>query len=351
MKKSVDNIYFSKIVTATIVVGLLILSFFILKPILLDIIFGFILAFVFFPIYNLIYKITKSPNFSASLICIFLIVLLLLPLWFFTPIVIKQGFKIYLSVQQIDFVSVLTGIFPSLFASEQFSAEIGSILYSFTTRLVNSLLNELSQFILNFPVILLHSMVVLFTFFFALRDRKNLAEYIKGLSPFSKDVEKRLFQSSKDITASVLYGQVVVGIIQGLIMAIGFFLFGIPNALLLSVLAVVAGIIPIIGPMLIWVPVFIYLLIQGNTFAAIGILIIGLLASNIDSVLRSIFISKRTKLHSAIILIGMIGGLFLFGILGLILGPLILAYLLIILEVYRNRYSKENIYASLIKND
>jgi predicted PurR-regulated permease PerM len=343
-----EGAYFKKVTALILVLILLVLSFLILRPILLSIVFGFILAFIFYPIYQLLYKATKWPNFSATILTLLLILIILLPIWFFTPIFIDQAFKIYTSSQHLDYVTPLKTIFPSLFASEQFSAEVGGVLHSFVTKIANSLLNYLSEFILNFPTLLLQSAVVLFAFFFALRDKDKILEYVKSLLPFTREVEEKIFRSSRDITASVLYGQVIVGIVQGIIIAIGFFLFGVPNAFLFSVLATVAAILPVIGPMLVWIPVLLYLLITGNAFAAIGILIFGLISSNIDSILRPLFISKMTRISSAIILIGMIGGLFMFGVLGLILGPLILAYLLIILEVLRNPKSSKSL-SSLLK--
>jgi predicted PurR-regulated permease PerM len=332
-----DDVYFKRIMTTILLIALIVLSFFLLKPILLSIIFGLILAFVFTPVYNWLYKIIKSKNISATIICLLLILLIVLPLWFLTPIVIDQSIKIYLASQQMDFVTPLKNIFPSLFASEGFSAEIGSIMHSFVTKVTNSLMNSLSKLILNFPTLFLQSLVVFFTFFFALRDKEQLLSYIKSLLPFSRDIEKKLFKSSKAITSSVIYGQIVIGIIQGLLVGLGFFIFRVPNSLLLTLLACLAGVFPIIGTAIIWVPVAIYLLLAGNTFPAIGVIIFGLISSSLDNFIRPIFVSKRTQMHSSLVLIGMIGGLFLFGVLGLILGPLILAYLLIIVEIYRNK--------------
>ena len=118
---------------------------------------------------------------------------------------------------------------------------------------------------------------------------------------------------------------------------LGFFSFGVPNALLLTFFAIIAGIFPVIGTAIIWVPVAIYLFISGNTFAALGIMIFGLISSMVDNLIRPIIVSKRTTLSPGVILIGMIGGLLFFGVLGFILGPLIIAYLVIILEIYQNR--------------
>ena len=118
---------------------------------------------------------------------------------------------------------------------------------------------------------------------------------------------------------------------------------------LFSVLATIAAVLPIIGPFLVWLPIVIYLLMSGNAFSAIGVLIFGIIASNIDNVLRPLFISKMTRISSAVILVGMVGGLFLFGILGLILGPLILSYLLIIFEVLRNPRPQKGLFPLLKK--
>lgn len=332
-----DDVYFRKIITGIILIGLVVLSFFLLKPILLSIIVALILAFIFTPVYDWLHRIIKAKNLAALLVCFLLILLIVLPIWFLTPIIINQSVKIYLISQEMDFVTPLKNIFPSLFASEEFSAEIGSILHSFVVKITNSLVNFFSQLILNFPTLFLQFLIVFFTFFFVLRDKEKLVSYIKSLLPFSKDVEKKLFKSSKDIASSVLYGQVLIGIIQGLTIGIGFFIFKIPNALLLTLFACLAGIFPIIGPLIVWIPVLIYLLIAGNNFPAIGILVFGVMSATIDNFLRPIFVSRRTMLHPALILIGMIGGLLLFGFLGFILGPLILAYLLIILEVYRGK--------------
>ena len=276
-------------------------------------------------------------NLSAMLICILLVVVIILPFWFLTPVFIDQSFKIYMAAQQMDFVTPLQSLFPSLLASEQFSIEIGATIQSFVTKLANYFVNSLSQIILNFPTIFLQLMVVFFTFYFTLRDKKILAEYIESFSPFSKEIEKKLFQSSKNLTTSMLYGQFLIGILQGIIAGIGFFIFGVPNALTLTLLAMLAGIFPIIGTTIIWVPVAIYLFMAGNTFAAMGVILFGIIASTVDNFIRPVFVSKRTNLNSSVILIGMIGGLFLFGVLGLILGPLILAYMLILLELYRSK--------------
>ncbi len=347
-----ENIDLRKLLVALLIFVLIVLSFLILRPILMSIIFGFILAFILYPLYKFINKYIKHPNVSATIVIVLLLVVILIPIWFLTPVVIQDAFKVYLQAQQLDFTKIITDLFPATFGSEQFVNEFGGVFRSFVIQGGNAILDWFSGLLLNFPTILLQMVVILFALFFGLRDKEELISYVRSLSPFSKEINHRLFKSSKEITASVLYGQVVVGIIQGVIVSLAFFIFGVPKALLLSILATILGILPIVGPMFVWIPVMAYMFLQGNIVATVGILIFGIVASNIDNILRPMFVSRFTKLHSAVVLVGMIGGLFIFGILGIILGPLILAYLLIVLEIYRSHKSASEKKASpLLKED
>jgi predicted PurR-regulated permease PerM len=329
-----EESYFKKIMTSLILFTLLVLSFLILKPILLSIIFGVILAFIFKPVYDWINNRIKSENLSAIIVCVFLLIVIVAPLLFLTPILINQFFKFYFSFQQVDLLSVFKEIFPKI-SSESFLEILDSVLQSSMKKVVNYLADILT--INNIMDYFLKSFVTFFTFFFVLRDKNKIMDYIRSLLPFSKDIEKKLFKSSRDITYSMIYGQFIIGIIQGIIIGLGLFIFKVPNPIFLTLLAILAGIFPIVGTALIWIPVVIYLLVAGSIFSAFGIIIFGIISSSIDNFLRPIIVSKRTKINSSIIIIGMIGGLFLFGILGLILGPLILSYLLIFIELYRNK--------------
>jgi len=333
--------FFKKAVPLITVIALVILAVFIIKPILMAIIFGILLAFIFSPIYKFVNKFLKRKNLTAFLICLLLILLIIIPLWYLTPAMINQSVKLYVASQQMDFIEPIIKFFPNVFQSDVFARQIENAINGFITKATNALMNSFSNFLMNFPKFILQLIVVFFTFFFVLRDGDKLVLYIRSLIPFSKDVEDKLIKSTKEITLSVLYGQVILGILQGLIASIGFFIFRAPNALLLAVLAAFAGIIPVFGNVIVWMPVAIYFLIAGNTIAALGVTAFGLISILIETLLRPIFVSKFAKLNSSIVLIGMFGGLFVFGLFGVIIGPLILAYLLIIFEVYRDKKSPE----------
>lgn len=332
------NTHLRPIIAALLLISLIVLSFFIFRPVILSVILALLLAFVFSPVYDWLHKKTKMKNVSAILIIIFLILIVLLPLWFLTPVLISQSLEMFQLSKGIDFEKTFQAIFPSLFSSDQFSREISSIFSSFTADVANNILNYFVDIVLNLPIILLHLVVIVFTFFFVLREKEFVVEYVKTLLPFSKEIEERIIDYSKGITASIIYGQVIIGIVQGLVFGLGLFIFGVPNALFLTLLASLAGMFPVVGPFIVWVPVVLYLFATGSPMTiSFGILLFGILSSTIDNFLRPIIVSRRTRINSAILMISMIGGLFFFGVIGLILGPLIISYLLILLEVYRGR--------------
>lgn len=332
-----EETYFDKTGAIIILLALIALSFLLLRPILLSIITGLLLAFIFTPPYRWLSKKIGSKNLAALIIMFLIVIAILSALWFLTPILIEQSFKIFQAILQIDFVTPLKKLFPTFFISEQFSAQIGSVISSFLTNTVNSVVKTFTSILLDLPTILLQLLVVIFTFFFVLRDNEKVVEYAKSLLPFPKEIEDKLFRYSSEITKSVIYSHIVIGALQGIIAGIGFFIFGVQNALFLTLLGIVAGILPIIGTPIVWIPVAVYLLIGGNNLAAWGVIFFGVLSSVFENILRPMFVAKMTKLHSAVVLVSMIGGVFFFGVLGFILGPLVVAYLLVVLELYRKK--------------
>ncbi|MBL7051425.1 AI-2E family transporter [Candidatus Woesearchaeota archaeon] len=333
-----DKDNFKDLLNYILVIGLFILAFLIIKPIIYSIIYGILLAFIIYPIYKFTLKKVKSENISAFIVCLVLLVILILLATVILGSLLNQILNLYVSLQKTDLVTVVTNSLPEFLASSEISTNLVDYINSSISKLLAKFASDLGNFVLNLPSIMLQIIVVFIILFFCLRDGEKAFEYFRSLSPLKKEVQDKFFLHFKDITYSVLVGQIVIGIIQGIVAGIGYFMFGVPNALLLTVLTIIIGIIPVIGPWLVWIPIDIYLFVIGRTGAGIGLLIYGLILINwIDTLIRPLIVSRRTQINPAVILIGMIGGLFVFGVLGLIIGPLILAYVLLVLELYRKQ--------------
>ncbi len=319
----------------TFLLLLVVLTFFIVKPVLLSILAGLILAYILLPVYKLILRAVKSRTLSAILVSILLLAIILIPLWYLLPVISKQIFELFRVSQNLELAPIIKVIFPA--ASDQFIAQVDLSVKSSISNITASIINSTVDLLVNFFIISLHIFIVIFVFFFSLRDSEKLRNFASGLLPFGKTQEKQLIKQFEDITKSLLYGQVVAGLIQGVLASIALYVFGIPNALILSIVAIILSIIPIIGPGFVYVPVTIYMIIGGNNpLLAIGYFLFNvLIVSSIDNVFRAHFVSRKTNLSQAIVLIGMIGGFFVFNVVGLILGPLVLAYLITFLKAYK----------------
>jgi len=333
----IEESSFKKLSILLIVGALLTASFFIIRPIFLSIVTGLLLAYICHPLYKKLLIVVREKNITALILVFLVLLLIFLPLWFLLPLLLKQLVNLYFYLQKVDFSNFIEMLIP---AYQDYSTTIFSSLKSFIADMASKSLGAISGLVLDLPNLLLKAVVIIFIFFYGLRDGEALVEYLKSISPLSSSLDKEAIQKFKDITNSVLYGHVLVGVIQGLLTGIGLFVFGIPQPLFFTIVAIFLSVIPVVGAWLVWIPASIYLLISGKTIFGIIFLIYGsVVISWIDNVLRSYIVARRTNMSSAIIFIGMIGGMIVFGILGLILGPLILAYLLIILEIYRRKKS------------
>lgn len=335
-----DKKNFKDMITLVLILGLFILAWIIIKPIIFAIITGVLLAYILYPFYNWILKKLKKEFLSALLVCLIVLIVIIGSVGLILGALVNQAVNLYFILQHLDLPELLTNALPK-FLSTELSSTIAGSLNTFISKALAYGLSKSGDFILNLPVILLKLFVAIFIFFFALKDGKKAIDYIKSLDFLEKENQDKFFVQFKNITYSVLIGQIVIGVIQGFIAGIGYFIFNVPNALLLTIFTMLVAIIPLIGAWLGWVPVVIYLFSIGRTGAGIGLLIYGILiVSVIDNILRTVIVSRKTKINSSIIIIGMIGGLFVFDIFGLIIGPLVLAYVLLVLEIYRKKNFK-----------
>lgn len=335
-----DN-FIAKLVAICLVVVLFLIAFIILKPIFMAILVGLILAYIFHPIYKIISKKIKYPNLATAILMLLAFLVFAVPVWFIAPLLISQTFETFRYLQQVNFAQVLSNILPHFFTPE--TASVAAIhLNNLISSFFSSILTSISSLVSNLPGLIVKIVTALFTFFFATRDAHKFKEYITSLSPFSQKTGEKFFSEFRNITNAIVYGQIAIGIIQGLSLGVGLWILGAPSPLLLSALTMVVSIIPVLGAWLVWLPTGILMILSGNVLGG-GILLVygALVVSLLDNFLRPYFLARRSTLPISIALIGTIGGYYTFGIIGLVIGPLILAYLMIVVDFYRQGKLKE----------
>jgi len=332
------------LVAALLISFLLISAFLIIRPIFYSIVFGLILGYVFNPLNKRLLNIIKNKSLTALITCLIIITVLLIILWFSIPLLAVQIFDSYVKFQSWEIDPVIDSVITPIFNSPQITGSFISMYNSFISNSAQLFLNKLTDIIVNIPSLTLQLLVVLVVFFYILRDGDKALKIIEETMPFEKNTTRRFIKKSKEVTFSVIYGRFVIGIVTGLATGVGFYFAGVENVTLLTLLAILAAVIPIIGPWLVWVPVVLMLFLTGKTLAAILLAIYSAVFVSffIDNLLTIAFISKRANLPNSLMLIGVIGGLFCFGIMGIFLGPLIIAYFVVLYEIYIE-YNAKNI--------
>ncbi len=175
-------------------------------------------------------------------------------------------------------------------------------------------------------------------YFFLVERERILAEAI-ALSPLKDSVDRSITGRMVETVRGVVFGSLIVACVQGIIAAIGLSIFGVPGALLWAALVIIAAQIPMLGTSVIMLPAVLYLFLVGETGAGIGLAIwAGVAVGLVDNLLQPIIVGGRTRMHALLILLSMLGGLNYFGPIGFILGPTILAALLVILEMYKGGF-------------
>jgi predicted PurR-regulated permease PerM len=331
-----------KIIGLSIFILLLVFSFFLIRPYLTAVLTAIIFAYVLRPIYVKLNKKINNANVTAGIISVVLVVLFIVLLFFVAQITIKEVIGFYSYTQTHDIAAPLKNIIQQISQDKDFVEQIGKLIDLGIEKGAKFLVNFVNDLIVNLPYLLMQLFVMFFVMFFFLRDADSIVEYLKSLLPFKESVREKFFIRFRSITNGIIYGVVLIGAIQGVLTGIGLWIFGIDQAFLLTVVATIAAILPYLGAWVVWLPAAISLVIQGNVTNGLILLLYGLVVvSLIDNFLRPYVIGKKTDINLVVVLLGMLGGLEIFGIIGLIIGPLIIDYLLIFIEFYRTQQLKE----------
>ncbi len=325
-------------------------------PFLTPLVLAAALAVVFGPVHRFIvrffFKNKERSSFGA------LITLVLITVVIFVPLLLIAG-KIYTEVQSMyGFLIDESGRSQVITALNRGAQSFSHLFldlypaYSFDSFNITEILQRALEWVFNnldtifggASKAALSIFVMFLGLFYFLRDGAELKRQLIALSPLGDADDNRIFAKLEQTIYSIFAGSLAIGIIQGILTGIGFAIFGVPSPALWGSIAAVAALIPGIGTSLVLIPGILYLVFTGQTGPAIGLLIWSVLAVGlIDNFLGPIFINRGVKIHPFLILLSVLGGLIFFGPIGFVLGPIVLALLFSLLDIYRASYSRRNV--------
>ncbi len=322
-----------------LLLGTILLGFFIFRPFLYAIIIAMVFTVVFQPVHKKVLRITRERKGAAALItAVIIIILILVP-------VILLGIQIFHEAKQL-YTSVTDGggkdnilnavgkliIYVQRFipAQMEFSADFNQYL----KQGLGWLLGNLGSVFSNFARILLNFFIFLIALYYLLKDGERLKKTIVGLSPLSDTDDEKIFNIIESAINSVIKGNLTVAVIQGALTSAGFAVFGIPNAVLWGSVTAIAALIPGVGTSLVLIPAILFLFLSGKFLSGFGLLAWGAGAVGlVDNFLGPKLVGRGMQMHPFIILLSVLGGIGFFGPIGFLLGPLAISLLFAFLEI------------------
>ncbi len=332
-----------KYLSIILIIILLVVTFLLLKPFLITIISAVVLTYIFSPAYRKFQRVIKNKNVASFLMCIFIVLLFLVPIGLIVNSLVRDVIGAYgdilgfLSNTQLNVDALNTYVF------EKFGLELN--IRSFVINTSTFLIEKMRGFLVSLPQKILNFFILFVLMYYLFKEGEGLTKRVKRFLPLKRIYKEELIKEMQDVTHAVVYGHVITALAQGAIGALGLFIFGVKGALIWGLVMFFFSLMPFIGPPLVWVPASLYLLANGiishspNLIGrGIGLFIYGtLIISTIDNIIRPKVIGTRAKINPAIILLGVIGGLYLFGVIGLIVGPLVLSLFFTTLKIYEER--------------
>lgn len=340
---------------------LAVIAIYLTSPFLKYVLVAVILAFVLRPIYRLILKGVRYKWLASLLVTILVLIAFIVPAIFILENVIQESHVAYISTKQI-FLAPINENCPSkdlachTMNSIRAISQDHQVNYYFTKsldKITETIVNNFSNFLTQIPKILLGVFIMLLSLFYFLRDGESINKVLEKSLPMSKAHFKNLSETSYNVTKSVVYGYFVTALVQGLTALVGFVIinvffseWGVPlisAPLFWTLILILFAMIPVLGSGIVWLPLSLTIMSKGISqsnnvtfYAGLFLLFYGLLViSQIDNIVRPYITSKKMRVHPLLIYIGIFGGLMTFGILGILIGPLILALFISYLKLYK----------------
>jgi predicted PurR-regulated permease PerM len=339
-----------------IIVGVsLYLSYLILFPFIHTVILAIILASLFNPLQIYLERLLKGRKNLAALIIILIITFVIaIPVFVFTSTLVAQGLdtvnktndwikagKLQQLIQDPrinEFLARCEEKFSFLQISKM---DFSNDLLSASKEIGQFLLGKVAVILGNVASLVAQFFIMIFIAFYLVRDGGEMAKTIRYYIPLRAEQEDRIINGIRIVTKSVLLGTFLTAVCQGLVGGGALAVLGFPG-LFWGTMTALASLIPIVGTYLIWVPIALYLFLTGETKSAILLAIWSIVAGGIiDNFVRPLLMKGKSKMSPFYIFLAILGGVQYFGLKGILYGPLILSFAMIMLLIYGVEYGNE----------
>ncbi|WP_121741088.1 AI-2E family transporter [Natronorubrum halophilum] len=314
---------------ALLLVALAAIAALLVAPLIQYIMAAALLAFVLYPLQARL-ETRLGPRVSALTLTGFAIVAAVAPILFLSVIILQTVFSFLNGFDELATIDGIRNVALDLGIEEE---TLRSIETGIVAEIEGSLSTTVEIVLMEFVGLLNASirmsvglLVVVFLLYYLLVDGPEFVAWLRDVAPLEDEVREELFEEVEAVTWAVIQSHVLVALVEGVLGGLGLYLLGVPNVAFWTVVMIVVSFLPAVGVWLVWGPAVVYLGLAADPLHAVALLLYGIsVLSLVDNYLRAIFVDRTSGLHPAVVLVGVIGGIYLLGIMGLFLGPVLLA--------------------------
>jgi predicted PurR-regulated permease PerM len=329
-----------------LVAALLISALFLamIRQFLLTILLAGIFAGLEIPLFNRFQKVMGGRrSLSAGMTLLSFLLVVFLPLAGLLIVVAAQALSLSITAiplirEQLRSQEQFHGLFAKLPYYHDLEAYSDLILQKageILGRMGSALFESFSAFTYTAVYDIFLFFIFCYTMFFLLKDGQAFLERLQYYLPLNQNDQKRLLGKFLSVTRATLKGSLVIGISQGTLAGIAFQVAGIDNAVFWGTIMAMLSFLPLIGSALIWIPAIVFLAVSGQYMQAIGLLLFcSIIVGQIDNIFRPILVGRDTQMHELFIFFGTLGGIGMFGIFGIIVGPVVAALFVTVWDIY-----------------
>lgn len=325
-----------------------------LSPFFSIIVLGAVVSGAFYPVYRFITANEQiSAGFGSFLTCLLIFLILFVPIVFFVGILAQEAFELIQLARSPALTHFVTSHFTNSALLDRINPLLANFNISITGDELNRTISEIGRAVglflydqaraiaTNTLSFIASFFLMLLVIFFLLIDGPKLVKFLGDLSPLPEEQDAQLMDKFSDMAGALLMGNGLCGAIQGIAGGVVFWLFGLQSAFLWGVIMALLAFLPIIGIGAVFVPTVIFLFLKGRAAVGLFFLVFYLLLSGgVEYLLKPRVVGKRVKMHTLVVFLSIIGGLRIFGILGIIYGPLIATAFLTLSDIYHTSYQK-----------
>ncbi len=350
----------------TVLFGLIILALYlfyrILAPFLVPLCWSAIFVVIFYPLCQKTDKYIKSPNLRSLLFTTLVVILIIAPAIYLGVALAQEAMAIFdYSSEWVDqgkldnLIDIKNSSFY-LMLQDKLSPYVDISQLDLNVIIEKSLqsvsriaLTQTTNILANAGIVIFDFSLMVFFMFYFFRDGEKLFNQIMEAVPADNIKSKKTLSHLRKVIESTMYGGVVVSLLQGFIGGVMFLIMGLPSPVFWGAFMSFLAFIPIVGPSLIYIPAGLLLIFTGSPVKGILLIIIGtFIVSQIDNILRPMLVSGKTGMHTMLLFISILGGIYVFGLLGIVLGPFIAAVFVTMFDVFRLRLTENG---ALIANN